>query len=166
MNMEELICLIERAFDGVPQPEDITLHVAEAHDDYDYEHDQEHRKEDYVGRWQDVPQEHIKKCQSALCFVNKIGMRFYLPTYMTWYLRNFDDNDEVWSDNTLYSLDNHDNDPELAEDHKDRFSLFTPEQLKACALFIKFCANDPTGSTDTDFAQKKYERYWAKYEQI
>lgn len=165
MSIEELISLIEQAFDGVPQPEDITLHVAEAHDDYDYDHDIEHRRKDYIGRWQDVPKEHIRKCQSALSYVNKTGMRFYLPAYMLWYLQNCG-NDEVWSDHTLYSLDNHAKDPKLAKYHKERFSLFTPEQLRACAAFVKFCANDETDFTDTDFAKKKYERYWSQYEKI
>lgn len=165
MSIEELINIIEKAFDGAPQPEDITLHVAEAHDVYDYDHDKEHRRKDYIGRWQDVPREHIRNCQSALSFVNKTGMRFYLPAYMIWYLKNFG-SDEVWSDHTLYSLDNHAKDPKLAEYHKERFSLFTPEQLSACATFVKFCANDETDFTDTYFAKKKYERYWSRYEKI
>ena len=165
MIIEELINIIEIAFDATPQPKDITLHVAEAHDDYDYDHDKEHREKDFIGRWQDVPKEHIKKCQSALSFVDKIGMRFYLPAYMVWYLRSFG-SDEGWSDHTLYSLDNHAKDERLAEYHKERFSLFTSEQLRACALFIKFCADDSTGFTDTHFAQKKYDGYWFKYEKI
>ena len=165
MSIEELIDIIAEAFDGVPQPGDITLHVAEAHDEYDYEHDEEHRKKDYIGRWQDLLQEHIRHCQSALSFVNKTGMRFYLPAYMVWYLRNFG-KDEVVTDHALYSLDNHGKDPKLAEYHRERFSLFTPKQLRACALFIKFCANDDTEFTDTHFAKTKYERYWSKYEKI
>lgn len=165
MNIEELIEIIEKAFDGVPQPEDVTLHVAQAHDNYDYDHDKEHRRKDHIGRWQDIPNEHIKKCQSALSFVNKIGMQFYLPAYMIWCLKNFG-SEEVSSAHTLYSLDNYAKDANLAEHHKELFSLFTPEQLSACAVFVKFCARDETGFTDTYFAKKKYERYWSQYEKI
>ena len=164
MSIEELIASIEKAFDGVPQPTGITLHVAEAHDEYDYDHDQEHRKKDFVGRWQDVPTDHIKNCQSALSFVCKEGMRFYLPAYMIWYLHNFG-TEEISTDHTLYSLDNHAN-SDLAKYHEERFSLFSPEQLQVCAQFVKYCANDSTDFTDTHFAQKKYERYWSKYEKI
>ena len=165
MNKDELIAIIVETFDGAPQPEGITLHVAEAHDDYDYDHDDEHRKNDYIGRWQDIPQGHIKKCQSALSYVCKEGMRFYLPAYMIWYLRNFG-TDEIDSDHTLYSLDNHSNNSDLNKYHQERFSLFSRAQLQACSLFVKFCANDSTEFTDTEFAQKKFERYWSKYEKI
>jgi hypothetical protein len=166
MLAEELINIIEIAFDGTQQPKDITLHVAEAYDNYDYSHDKRNYEKDYIGRWQDVPKEHIEKCQSALSFVDKIGMRFYLPAYMVWCLRNFGNNSVCCCDHTLYSLDNHAKDEKLAEYHRERFSLFTPEQLRACAFFVRFCANDSTGFTDTIFAQKKYNGYWFKFEKI
>lgn len=162
MELEELIGVIESAFDGVPQPDDITLHVAEAHDNYDYDHNAKHREKDFIGRWQDVPSEHIQRCRAALSFVDKVGMRYYLPAYMTWYLRNFG-SDVVFDDGALYALDNHPTDPQLSEYHRERFSLFTPEQLRACALFVKYCSEDTTGFTDEYFAKKKYERYWSKF---
>ena len=65
MDKAELIRFIEKAFDGVEQPTDITLHVAEAYDDYDYENDAIHRKKDFNGPWQQLPSEHIKSCQAA-----------------------------------------------------------------------------------------------------
>lgn len=166
MDRDSLVRFIEEAFDGVEQPHDITLHVAEAHDEYDYDHDEEQRKKDFLGPWQQVPQEHIRKCQVALSYVDKVGMRFYLPAYMVWYLTNFGKEEEVLSDHTLYSLDNHPGDPGLSEYHRERFSLFSPVQLKACALFARFCAEDDSGFTDTEFARKRYERYWVQYEQI
>ncbi|MEZ5536943.1 MAG: DUF6714 family protein [Thiolinea sp.] len=112
-----------------------------------------------------MPWDHISKCQSALSYVDKVGMRFYLPAYMVWYLKNLG-GDAVWTDHTLYSLDDHPQHAQLAEHHRERFSLFTPEQLRACALFVKFCATDEAGFTDTDFAQEKYDSYWSKYERI
>lgn len=163
MDRYELIKIIENAFDGVEQPKEITLYVAEAHDSYDYDHNAEHRRKDFFGPWQEVPHEHIKACQCALSYVDKVGMRYYLPAYMTWYLLNYENDDEVRSDNALYSLDNHYKDERLSKYHEERFSLFTPEQLNACALFVKYCAEDQTGCTDNYFAQKKYERYWYKY---
>lgn len=163
MDKQQLISFIEDAFDGVDQPKDITLHVAEAHDEYDYEHDVEHRSKDFFGRWQNIPKSHIKDCQSALSYFDKVGVRFYLPAYMCWYLKNFG-NDCIESDNVLYALDNNAKNKELAKYHQQRFSLFNSIQLKACALFVKFCANDSTGFSDAYFAQKKYERYWIKFD--
>ncbi|KPQ39198.1 MAG: hypothetical protein HLUCCO16_09150 [Phormidium sp. OSCR] len=163
MNTEELIALIDTAFEGVPQPQDLTLHVAEAHDDYDYGNDEEYRRLDYRGRWQDVPNEHIKACQSALSYLDKVGMRFYLPAFMVWYLRYFR-TEEVWSDNTLYSLGTYGQNPGLAEYQKQRFSLFTPQQMRACAQFVKFCAKDTTGFSDDYFAQTIYDGYWSQFD--
>ena len=163
MNKEELIQSINQAFDGVPQPKDITLHVAEAHDDYDYEHDAEHRQKDFIGRWQDVPNEHIQKCRCAMSYVDAVGMRYYLPAQMIWYLKNFGNSKIVVDDMPLYTLDPHDNNENLRKYQQERFSLFSPEQLKACAHFVKFCAEDETRFTDTTFAEKVYERYWKKF---
>jgi hypothetical protein len=165
MNKLELIKFIKKVFDGVPQPEEITLLVADAHDGYDYDLNKEHDKLDFIGRWQDIPIEHIKKFQSALSFLEKVGMRFYLPAYMVWYLEYFD-TDEVWSDSVLYALDNHPNDTKLSKYHEERFSLFSSEQLKACALFVKFCSNDKADITDAYFAQEKYEQYWKQFDEI
>ncbi len=130
MKREGLIKNINIAFDGVEQPTSITLLVAEAHDEYDYENDQKWREKDYNGSWQGIPDKLIQHCQSALSYVDKHGMRFYLPAYMTWYVKNFDTTDEVDTDNTLYSLDNHPKNKELSEYHKERFSLFNTEQMK------------------------------------
>jgi len=162
MDKEQLIAFIENAFDEVEQPKDITIHVAEAHDDYDYEHDLAHREKDFFGPWQEVPLDHIESCRTALCYVDKVGMRFYLPAYMIWYLKYFGE-DRIGDDNILYALDNNPNDQELFKYHQERFSLFNNSQLKACALFVKFCANDQTGFTDTYYAKKKYENYWHQF---
>lgn len=164
MEKDTLIKVIEEAFDGVEQPQEITLHVAEAHDDYDYAHDREHKKKDYFGPWQKVPFEHIEKCQDALGYVDKIGMRYYLPAYMVWYLKNIGNDNVIWTDNSLYALDNDPGDPSLLEYMKERFSLFDSKQLRACALFIKYCAEETSGFSDTEFAKKKYERYWYQYD--
>ena len=44
MDKEQVIELIQSAFDGVPQPDKLTLHVAEAHDNWDYDNDAIHWK--------------------------------------------------------------------------------------------------------------------------
>jgi len=162
MSIEDLIEIIQKAFHGVEQPKDITLHVAEAHDYYDYENNDKHRAKDYIGDWEGVPDEHIHECKHALSYVDKVGIRYYLPAYMIWTLRNLS-SDEYDLDHALYTLDNSPNDPQLSEYHKERFLLFNSEQMKACALFVKFCAEDEQDYTDSYFAKKKYDRYWYQY---
>lgn len=164
MEQVKLIGIIEDAFNDVEQPVEITLHVAEAHDNYDYNHNAEHRKKDYIGQWQRIPEDHLRNCTAALSFVDKIGIRFYLPAYMIWYLKNMGNIDAVIPDFPLYALDNNPSDTKLNNYHEERFSLFNSEQLRACALFVKFCANCDSELTDVEFAKKKYERYWCKFE--
>ena len=163
INREELIEVINKAFDGVKQPTKITLLVAETHDKYDYKNDLKWRRKDYKGPWQGIPDELIKTCQAVLSFVDNYGMRFYLPAYMTWYLKYYKETEVAWSDHTLYSLDNYPNDRKLSAYHKEQFSLFTPDQMKACALFIKYLSEADDDFTDTDFARRKYEQYWRQY---
>lgn len=165
MEKLELIAFINRAFENVPQPEDITLHVAQAHDDYDYDNNSTHRKKDFIGKWQNIPTEHLAKCTSALSFVDAVGMRFYLPAYMVWVLNNFGKL-EI-DDFVLYALDNHPNDSELKDYFKERFSLFNEQQMQACALFVRYCAEeDPDDLIDVYFAKKKYDRFWYQYAEI
>ena len=165
MNIEELIDIIAKAFQGVEQPRVTTLHVAEAHDNYDYDNDDKHRKKDYFGPWENIPDEHIESCKHALSYLDKTGMRYYLPAYIIWTLKNVD-NQNVDLDHALYSLDHSPKDAQLYAYHRERFSLFSPEQMRACALFVKFCAEDELDRIDAYFAQKKYERYWEQYEKI
>lgn len=161
-NKEDLIEEIRSSFNNVDQPEKITLHVAQAHDEYDFD-DEKYSHLDFRGRWQDVPIEHIEECQEALSYVDKVGMRYYLPAYMIWYLRELDSG-EVVSDHTLYVLNHYSDDERMSKYFQERFSLFTPEQLKACAGFVKYCAEDDDEVTDTEFAKKIYESYWNKFE--
>ena len=160
MKIEKIIAIIESAFDGVPPPEDMTLHAAQAWDSYAH-CTQEELKKDNIGRWQNLPDEHIMECQNALSYLNKVGFRFYLPAYMIWYLKSLGTPD-YWSDFTLYSFNNYPDNPQLSEHTTKQFSLFTKDQLKACALFVKFCT---TGiATHQSFAREIYDGYWHQYE--
>jgi hypothetical protein len=165
MSVEELINLITRAFHGVEQPPKITLYVAEAQDYYHYNNNDKHQKRDYMGPWENIPEEHIRDCRNALAYLDKVGMRYYLPAYMVWALKNIDDS-EADTDYVLYSLDHFPKNHSLSEYHKERFSLFSPKQMEACALFLKFCAEDEFDRIDSYFAKKKYERYWFQFVDI
>jgi hypothetical protein len=163
-NKQAVIQMIEAAFDGVPRPEEITLHVAEARDLYDYDNDAQHRAKDrHIDRWQDVPDEHLHDCTTALSYLEADGMRYYLPAYMTWYLRHFGTN-RVNLDSVLYALGPPD-DPSHPPLHEgERYRLFTPEQWRACAAFVRYCAEDETQWTDVDYATGAYLDYWHAFD--
>ncbi len=144
--METPINKIELAFDGVLRTEKLTLHVAEEHDNYDYENDSLHRTKDHVGRWQDIPNEHLLRCAFGLTHLGSKGLRFYLPAAMTWVLKNFKDNDSYLVDATIYQLVPRREDKNLSERYDRRFGKFTVLQWQACEAFLNHLLNeDPEG---------------------
>jgi hypothetical protein len=166
MDKEDVIAEINEAFDGVEQPQEITLHVAQAHDRYIYASNFFFRRLDFIGRWQDVPREHLRCCENALSYLDEVGMRFYLSAYMVWYLRNYTSPNELHNETVLSSLNPYLDDERMSRFHKERFSLFNQAQLQACAHFVRFCAEDTTGCTFDAFAQEIYDSYWRQYDEI
>jgi hypothetical protein len=84
-----LMAEIEEAFDGVSREDGTTLHEAIAIDDYLSEEEQRAaRLLDIEKRWQDVPDDHIDACYSALHFMDAKGFRYYIPAFMLCELRH------------------------------------------------------------------------------
>ncbi|MBU44028.1 MAG: hypothetical protein CMN76_12470 [Spirochaetaceae bacterium] len=164
MDKEQVIELIQSAFDGVPQPDKLTLHVAEAHDNWDYDNDAIHWKKDHKGPWQDVPDDHLEECQFALSYLDPVGFRYYLPAFMVWYLRNYSHPGRVPLDNALYALERSVHEPKRKEFDDKKYSLFSEEQLRACAAFVRLLAEDTSGMTDEDFAERAYYKYWHQFD--
>ena len=77
--------VIELAFDGVPPPDEAhqTLYQAEAAD----HRGNADRSRDALGRWQDLPDQHVLDCQWAIPWLDAHGMHHYLPAMMTYVLR-------------------------------------------------------------------------------
>jgi hypothetical protein len=91
---DELLVLIEQAFEGVERGEGITLHQAMVIDDYGSQEDflaaAEH---DTEVRWQDVPDSSIAENPGPFNFLDPAGFRYYLPAAMSWSVRNHADDD-------------------------------------------------------------------------
>ena len=152
---------IEEAFKEVETPTDLTLFVAEAHDDYDYDNDASHRLKDHKGEWQDLPEEHILACQNALPHLGPEGVQYYTPAFMSWVLNNYKSSNREWViDGTIYHLGTVSQNLKKHKEHQ--FSLFTENQIKACVSFLKyFVKNDPEGKyVDTNHIKKALERRW------
>jgi len=89
----ELITLIDRVFADIPVPR-ITLRVGRALDDewnVSEERGAELAKEDPETDWREVPEEKTRAYQEYFTFADPPGWRFYLPAFMTHYLREFPD---------------------------------------------------------------------------
>lgn len=154
--MEPPVDEINSAFDGVERPKELTLHVAEEHDNYDYSNDAIHRAKDYDGRWQDVPDEHLLRCHSGLTHLGADGLPFYLPAAMIWVLKNFRDTNELLLDWTIYQLAPNRENTRLSEHYDSRFQLFTSAQWHACRSFLEFLLfEDPEGDIIDSIVAKK-----------
>lgn len=96
---------IDRAFDGVPVPDEDhrTIYQAEAADNYDGCD----RSRDHLGRWQDLPDQHLLDNQWALPHLDPHGIPYYVPAVMSFGLRRLErvDHDYPWIlENLGYSL--------------------------------------------------------------
>lgn len=140
LNREKIILSIQKAFQGIPAPALLTLHVAEAHDSNDYDHDQTHHKKDHLGNWEDIPEHHLLKCSCALAHLNKEGIQYYLPAYMVWVLKNYEQyrKFDVMIDSVFFTLGTN---PVNAPTHDydvERFSLLTKSQIQCCIDFLQY----------------------------
>lgn len=99
-----LIAEVKAAFDGVAREDGITLHEAKAIDDWkspDELHDA--RRLDTEQRWQDVAGEDLLECESALSFFDAKGFRYYLPAFMLFGLKDWEND----SSGILHSCEFH-----------------------------------------------------------
>jgi len=140
----ELCRDIESAFDGVPPPDEahLTLYQAEAADHWGHAD----RSRDALGRWQDLPDEHVLDCQWALPWLDAQGMRHYLPAIMTYVLRtSANHTDDGWHDGPSHLSQKdwawltflpvgYDRRARLARS----LSLFTRDQRRALGQFLWF----------------------------
>jgi hypothetical protein len=155
---------IEAAFDGVERPKEVTLHVAEEHDNRDYDNDALHRAKDFEGRWQDVPAEHLLKCHCGLTHLHEDGLPFYLPAAMTWVLKNFRDTNEMLTDSTIYQLEK----KGLCDHYDWRFRLFTLAQWRACRSFLEYLLHEDRDRNwiDSDVAKLALDTVKAKIQAL
>jgi hypothetical protein len=133
---------IDRAFDGVPVPDAAhrTIHQAEAADNYE----SCDRSRDHLGRWQDLPDDHLLTNQWALSHLDDQGMHYYLPALMSFALRHARLRKPCGSkitEDLAYTLK-----PSLLElrDHEERkLARFDRAQRAAIYAFTLVMAMDP-----------------------
>lgn len=135
-----LIAEITAAFDGVQREDGITLHEAQALDDYRAYDDPSHparveaRAIDKETRWQDVPSEDIAEGYNVLSFIDAKGFRYYIPALLVWFLTSEEDSNTY--DSVMHFLD---------EDYEEYDGLYLPHvsilnhaQSKAIAHFLVY----------------------------
>jgi hypothetical protein len=105
-NLHRIITAIEDAFRGVQLEDGISLREAIALDHYGTEEERRQaRVQDERDDWRRIPDETIARYSASMAFLDAKGMRFYLPAFMRFALRNYQQSDSPSIDYTIYTLD-------------------------------------------------------------
>ena len=161
---EGLIAEIERAFNGVERDDGVSLHQARARDDYATpEQELTARKLDVEPQWQEVTQQDILYCCSALSFLDAKGFRYYIPAFMRVALGNFYDDPNGIRNSCEFHL-TQDHPKSLRQSDPAVISLkyqFSPVQVAAIAKFLRFCSDFDNIVAEEAFIQsvEKWEKY-------
>ncbi|NER84275.1 MAG: hypothetical protein F6K42_33015, partial [Leptolyngbya sp. SIO1D8] len=90
-----LIQTITAAFSDVLREDGVSMHQARVIDDYGSpEEEAQARLLDIDTHWWEVPDAWIAEFYEILSFVDPKGFRYYIPAYMIWTLKNYDN---TWS---------------------------------------------------------------------
>jgi hypothetical protein len=163
-----LIAEITAAFDGVARQDGTTLHEAIAIDDYKSSEEQRAAREcDTERRWQDVPDNDIVACESALSFLCEKGFRYYIPAFMICSLKYWEEYLLPLSIPALNSCQfhlTHESQKSLRESEPESIAReyqFTDIQCRAIANFLRFVVDfDPTSADEVTIkAVEKWERF-------
>ena len=151
---------IESSFRGVALEDGIGIFEAEALDACVSDAVREKtRRRDQRDSWESIPDETISQHFSVLCFMDQKGLRFHLPAYMRFAVRNYETSDSASVDSVIYALCRA---PQSVE--KD-WPLFSEKQRATIAKFLKFMVLEAGEQfVDSWQASLAYERTWSKYE--
>ena len=164
--IDELIAEITTAFDGVAREDGTTLHEAIAIDDWKPREEQlAARQLDTEQRWQDIPDEAIVACESALPFLDAKGFRYYLPAFMVCGLRNWGNDAGRIVDTCEFNV-LHESQKSLRQSEPASVAAnygFNEAQCRAIAHFLRFVVGDDdeltTRPATTHQAVAKWERF-------
>lgn len=105
MQTHETIKLITDAFAGVSLGNGVSLREADVIDTYgDLEERAAARGQDELENWQQIPDEDIERFPDVFCFMDDDGLRFHLPVYMCFALRQYQDSQSRSVNAALYHL--------------------------------------------------------------
>ena len=144
---EQLISSLAESFRDVSLGNGITLHEANAIDlRLSVSEQRAMRRLDKASQWQNVPEEHLIKCSSALSFLDPAGFRFYLPAFLTFGLRSEHPEAYELLSSSYHSL-LHEPGKSLRQSNPgaiiQRFG-FTLQQSQALLSFLRYFGADAT----------------------
>ena len=160
---EAIVDAIRSAFRGVARGA-ITLHEAEAIDDYGSDDERAAARERDTERgWEEIPDAHVEECVYALAHVDPASWRYYVPRFMLWALHHFRSSDSLISDFTVYTFDPSDTDPNLREYDMARYRTLDAEQARVVCRFLRYMAQNDDHA-DASAANEALRKYWGRFE--
>ena len=137
---KQLINEIRAVFGPITFPTHKGLRAAMAADDWVSDPEtlaQITAKEDIHGEWWEIPEEELKSCTLALCYLDASGIEFYLPAYLSMTLQDlkYENYNHI-----LFLLDPgaEGEDEELYEYFCQQFEKITKGKKKVCIKFLEY----------------------------
>jgi hypothetical protein len=158
---ESIIAAVENAFACVRRDGGITLHESLVMDRRgDADALAQARRLDPDVPWTEIADADISSNPEIFSFLDFSGFRYYLPAYITWSLRHFDDSNSASSDTVVYALN-----PQgrLGDVRLSYFERFSQEQRIAVARFLRFLAKQEE-FCDAWAASQALDNYWSEVE--
>ena len=158
----QVMAQIAHAFDGVTREDGVSLHEAVENDYWGgpLVRSPEARKLDTDERWQEVPDAWIEKSGSfhPLCYFDPIGWRYYIPAYMLWTLKHYENSHLLIVYQPIYTFDFH-----TDKNTPDYTLILTQEQKAAICQFLRFMATYGDSYADAVAAQAALAKYWGQF---
>jgi len=153
MSVQILISKLEDVFTG-PRPDDAcTLHETDIIDSYGTHAERvSARQADTDRKWTEVQDQWIEDLGTiGLCHFNQSGLAYYLPCYLSWYLRKGQYGDNLAAEFLFYAL----------ERSSQWESVLSDQQKTVVREFLEF-TRDHLGDR---IAVKPLAMYWSKFSQ-
>ncbi len=97
MTPDDLLLRIRQIFGDIPRPSR-TMADAEVEDD----RSEVSRFEEHDAHWWEVPADLLRRCSAPFSFLEAQNFAYYLPAYMSWFLKTSGGADSFSSESLLY----------------------------------------------------------------
>jgi hypothetical protein len=157
---EQLISDIETAFFEVERGEGMTLFEGDLEGAGSEADLRFARARDTYATWRDIPDHVIDRYFSALSFLDPQGFRYYIPAFMRFALRHYQDSTSPAIDYAIYHLGQR----SVQREHKEaRFTVLDESQTGVICRFLRFMAEYTDGNADEAAARQALEGYWGQF---
>ncbi len=158
LDKEKLISEIEETFKNVKLEDGIGIFEAEELDACSSDKKLKQAKEKDRSWWRDwhyIEDKHLAYYTSPMCFMDSQGIKWALPAYMIFSLKNYDKS-YFSIDTTIYAI-------ERGAIGKDKKDFYTLGQKRVIAKFLVFMVEVGEDFVDTDSAKMALDKEWSKY---